>query len=133
MTKSTNNGEKNRDVAKLLFWGSAAALAYTYVGYPALAGLVSRYKARPVQRQIGYEPTVSLIITAYNEERDLPAKLNNTLGLDYPPEKLEIIVASDCSSDATDDIVRAFAERNNNPFRTRLHRQPQRGLLAGLR
>lgn len=127
MSKSINNGEKNRDVAKLLFWGSAAALAYTYVGYPALAGLVSRYKTRPVRRQIGYEPTVSLIITAYNEERDLPAKLNNTLGLDYPPEKLEIIVASDCSSDATDDIVRAFAERNNNPFRTRLHRQPQRG------
>ena len=126
MNHRVNNGKKNPDLSKTIFWGSAAALAYTYFGYPLLAGAVSRFRARPIQRKIGYEPTVSLIITAYNEERDLPAKLENTLRLNYPPEKLEIIVASDCSSDATDDIVRAFAERNNNPFRTRLHRQPQR-------
>ena len=62
-----------------------------------------------------------MIITAYNEERDLRAKLENTLALDYPAEKLEIIVASDCSSDRTDDIAREFADRG-----VRLHRQPKR-------
>ena len=118
---------KNRDLAKNIFWGSAATLAYTYIGYPLLAGLVSRYKTRPVRKQDDFEPTVSLIITAYNEEIGLPAKLENTLHLDYPPEKLEIIVASDCSSDATDEIVRAFAGRSENPFRTRLHRLSERG------
>ncbi len=122
-----NGDKKCCDLAKAVFWGSAATLAYTYLGYPLLAGLVSRYKTRPVRRDSAFEPTVSLIITAYNEELGLPAKLENTLHLDYPPDKLEIIVASDCSSDSTDDIVRAFAERSDNPFRMRLHRQPQRG------
>jgi cellulose synthase/poly-beta-1,6-N-acetylglucosamine synthase-like glycosyltransferase len=72
-------------------------------------------------RRGDFETTVSVIITAYNEERDLAAKLENTLALDYPSELLEIIVASDCSSDRTDDIVKAFAPRG-----VRLHRQPQR-------
>jgi cellulose synthase/poly-beta-1,6-N-acetylglucosamine synthase-like glycosyltransferase len=67
------------------------------------------------------EPTVTIIITAYNEERDLAAKLENTLGLDYPRELLEIIVASDCSNDHTDEIAREFAGRG-----VRLHRQPER-------
>lgn len=116
-----------RTAAKAVFWGSAAALAYVYAGYPLLAGLVSRYRTRPVRRVDGFEPTVSLIITAYNEEIGLPAKLENTLQLDYPADKLEIIVASDCSSDATDAIVRSFIERSDNPFPTRLHRQKERG------
>src|SRR6185503_16546077 len=65
-------------------------------------------------------PRVSMIITAYNEERDLPAKLENTLALDYPRDLLEIIVASDCSNDGTDEIVRTYAGR------VRLVRQSQR-------
>src|SRR6185295_7494103 len=66
-------------------------------------------------------PTVTVIITAYNEERDLVAKLENTLALDYPRELLNVIVASDCSSDRTDDIAREFAGRN-----VHLHRQTER-------
>jgi glycosyltransferase involved in cell wall biosynthesis len=68
-----------------------------------------------------HEPPVTVVITAYNEERDLAAKLENTLALDYPKDKLEIIVASDCSSDRTDDIARGFAGRG-----VRLHRQAER-------
>jgi cellulose synthase/poly-beta-1,6-N-acetylglucosamine synthase-like glycosyltransferase len=64
---------------------------------------------------------VSVIIAAYNEERDLPAKLSNMLSLDYPKEKLEIIVASDCSTDNTDEIVRNHAEHG-----VILHRQEHR-------
>ena len=61
------------------------------------------------------------VIIAYNEERDLAEKLKNTLALDYPKEKLEILVTSDCSTDRTDEIVRSFADRG-----VRLHRQQER-------
>jgi cellulose synthase/poly-beta-1,6-N-acetylglucosamine synthase-like glycosyltransferase len=104
----------------VIFWASAAALVYTYLGYPLLLILMSRLRPRPVRRA-AHSPSVTVIITAYNEERDLAAKLENTLALDYPQEKLEIIVASDCSSDRTDEIVREYAARG-----VRLHRQPER-------
>lgn len=106
-----------RLTAELIFWLSAAALCYTYVGYSILLALVSTLRPRRVRRG-SFESTVSIIITAYNEERDLGAKIENTLALDYPRDLLEIIVASDCSSDRTDDIVREFAPRG-----VRLHRQ----------
>ena len=109
-----------RLAATLVFWLSAAALFYTYVGYPLLLILMSRLRPRAVQRA-DFAPSVTVIITAYNEERDLAAKLENTLALDYPQELLEVIVASDCSSDRTDEIVREFAARG-----VRLHRQPER-------
>ncbi|HEX7316900.1 MAG TPA: glycosyltransferase family 2 protein [Pyrinomonadaceae bacterium] len=106
--------------AKTLFWLSAVALAYAYVGYPLLVWLVARLRPRDVRRA-EFEPVVSVVITAYNEERDLASKLENTLALDYPREKLEIIVASDCSSDRTDEIARSYAARG-----VRLHRQAER-------
>jgi len=106
--------------AKTLFWLAAAALAYAYVGYPVLVWLVSRLRPRAVRRA-EFEPEVTVVITAYNEERDLAAKLDNTLALDYPREKLEVLVASDCSSDRTDEIARSYAARG-----VRLHRQAER-------
>jgi cellulose synthase/poly-beta-1,6-N-acetylglucosamine synthase-like glycosyltransferase len=107
-------------VFKLIFWLSASALAYAYVGYPLLVAAISRLRPRPVRRA-AFEPKVTVIITAYNEERDLAAKLENTLALDYSKDKLEIIVASDCSTDRTDDIARSFSSRG-----VRLHRQAER-------
>src|SRR5256714_14155944 len=106
--------------ATILFWAGAAALLYAYAGYPALVWLVSRVRPRAVLRGSA-EPAVTVVITAYNEERDLARKLENTLALDYPADKLEIIVASDCSSDRTDEIAREFAPRG-----VRLHRQAER-------
>ena len=99
-----------RMTAETVFWLSVVALFYTYAGYPVLLALVSALKPRKVRRG-EFEPTVTIIIAAYNEERDLAAKLENTLALDYPRELLEIIVASDCSSDGTDEIAREFAGR----------------------
>ncbi|HEX7176564.1 MAG TPA: glycosyltransferase family 2 protein [Pyrinomonadaceae bacterium] len=107
-------------VAEILLWASVFALFYTYAGYPLLVWVVSRVRARPWTRA-AYEPSVTVVITAYNEERDLAAKLENTLALDYDPAKLEVLVASDCSTDGTDEIVRSFARRG-----VRLHRQPER-------
>ena len=106
--------------AEMLFWLSAAALGYTYAGYPLLLLIMSQLRPREVRRG-DFEPTISLIVTAFNEERDLAAKLENTLMLDYPRELLEIIVASDCSTDRTDEIARTFAERG-----VRLVRQSHR-------
>lgn len=109
-----------RLIAEAVFWLSALALCYTYAGYPLLLALVSTLRPRPVRRN-DFSASVTVIITAYNEERDLVAKLENTLALDYPPDLLEIIVASDCSSDRTDEIVTQFATRG-----VKLHRQAQR-------
>jgi len=109
-----------KTAAEMVLWLSALALVYTYVGYPLVLVILSRLWARKVRRG-AFEPTVSVIVTAYNEERDLAAKLENTVALDYPRELLEIIVASDCSTDRTDEIARAFAERG-----VRLVRQRQR-------
>lgn len=103
-----------------IFWLSLAAIGYAYVGYPLLLIVLSRLRPRPV-RSGHWTPSVTVIIAAYNEERDLAAKLENTLALDYPPSHLEIIVTSDCSSDRTDEIARSFASRG-----VKLHRQEER-------
>lgn len=105
---------------EIIFWTAVVAIGYTYAGYPLLLMLISRLRGKPVLRSES-TPTVSVIIAAYNEERDLAAKLENTLALDYPKSKLEIIVTSDCSTDRTDEIVRSFAPRG-----VKLHRQAER-------
>jgi cellulose synthase/poly-beta-1,6-N-acetylglucosamine synthase-like glycosyltransferase len=99
-----------RLTAEIIFWLSAAALFYTYAGYPLLLVLASTLRPRRVRRD-KFEPTITIIITAYNEELALTPKLENTLALDYPRDLLEIIVASDCSTDRTDEIVRKFSAR----------------------
>ena len=107
-------------LAEIAFCLSAAALFYTYLGYPILLVVMSRLHPRVVTRA-NITPSVTVVITAYNEERDLRAKLENTLALDYPGKLLEVIVASDCSTDRTDEIVKEFAGRN-----VYLHRQRER-------
>jgi len=109
-----------RLAAEIIFGLSAAAIFYTYAGYPWLLMIASTLRPKRVRRD-RFEPTVTIIITAYNEERSLAAKLENTLALDYPRELLEIVVASDCSNDRTDQIVREFSARG-----VRLCRQPER-------
>src|SRR5258708_17123214 len=95
--------------AEIMFWLSAAALGYTYAGYPLLLLIVSRLRPREVRRA-DFEPAVTVIVTAYNEERDLAAKLENTLTLDYPRDLPQIIVASVSSTDAPDQLPRTLAQ-----------------------
>ncbi|HVF89194.1 MAG TPA: glycosyltransferase family 2 protein [Blastocatellia bacterium] len=107
-------------LAEAIFILSLALAAYTYAGYPVVLFALGRLLGRaPRKRDI--TPRVSVIIAAYNEEADIAEKLENTLALDYPREKLEIIVASDCSSDRTDEIVTGFGDRG-----VILHRRPER-------
>ena len=96
---------------KGLFWGSLGALAWTHVGYPAAAELATRVRALRVRKDDAAEPSVTVIIPAYNEEPVIERRLENLLALDYPPEKLAIVVASDASTDRTNEIVAAVAVR----------------------
>jgi cellulose synthase/poly-beta-1,6-N-acetylglucosamine synthase-like glycosyltransferase len=96
--------------AKSVFWSSAGLLAYTYAGYPAGIAALARLRGRP-PRKGPYEPTVSVVMAAGNEERVIGRKLDNLLALDYPREKLQIIVVSDGSTDRTDAIVRGYEDR----------------------
>ena len=109
-----------RVTAEIVLWLSVLALTYTYVGYPLLIALIGRLRPQRFKRA-DILPFVSVIITAYNEEIALADKLENTLTLDYPRELLEVLVASDCSSDRTDEIAAAYRDRG-----VMLHRQSQR-------
>jgi cellulose synthase/poly-beta-1,6-N-acetylglucosamine synthase-like glycosyltransferase len=102
--------------AQIVFWGSLAALFYVYAGYPLLVYLVSRLFPKQINRA-EFLPKVTVLITAYNEEKAIRAKLANTFQIDYPKEKLEILVASDASSDKTDEIVKGYANEGVKLFR----------------
>ncbi|MGH8542285.1 MAG: glycosyltransferase family 2 protein [Gammaproteobacteria bacterium] len=90
-------------------------LVYSYPGYPALLWLVSGFAKRPTGTSTeGAEdnvPSLTLIISAYNEEKVIAEKIDNALALEYPKELLEIVVVSDGSSDSTTDIVSKFANK----------------------
>lgn len=102
--------------AQIIFWTSVFALVYVYVGYPILVWLVGLLRPLSVKKE-DFEPTVTVLITAYNEEKAIRAKIENTLEIDYPAEKLEILVASDGSTDKTDEIVKEFAAQGVRLFR----------------
>jgi len=97
-------------VSEIVFWVSLFLIFYTYFGYSLVVMVLSQFFTD--NRKIeGHEPKVSFLITAYNEELSIEQKLNNTLSLNYDPQNLEIIVASDGSTDNTDEIVKTFADR----------------------
>ena len=94
---------------EFLFWLFAFGAVYSYFLYPLMLSALPR---RTPQGAPSPElPAISLIVTAHNEAARLQRKLDNTLALDYPRGRLEIIVASDASTDATDSIAKAYADR----------------------
>ena len=116
---------------EFVFWASFALLFYIYFGYPLAVKAVAILKPNPIATNDDYLPTVSVLIAAYNEAKDIEATLRNKLALDYPPEKLEVLVISDESEDGTDRIVDAVAA--STQVAIRLFRQvPRQGKTAGL-
>lgn len=95
-------------IAKIMFWATAFIIFYTYVGYSLFIMLLSRVFNNAVKSG-KYEPRVTFLITAYNEEKNIADKLRDTLAQNYPKDKLEVVVASDGSTDRTDEIVRQFS------------------------
>ena len=94
---------------RLAFWASALAIVYTHAGYPALLKLLARLRGggrSPEGAPPAEPPRVSLVIAAYDEEDVIAAKVRNVLALDYPRDRLEVIVCSDGSADATVDRAR---------------------------
>ncbi|MCB0035896.1 MAG: glycosyltransferase, partial [Anaerolineales bacterium] len=111
----------------ILFWFFVIIVIYAYAGYPALLTIVARIKNRQPQTA-DITPPVTLLIAAYNEETTIAAKLENSLQLDYPRDKLQILVTADGSSDRTPEIVEQFADRgielNYSP--------PRKGKMAAI-
>jgi cellulose synthase/poly-beta-1,6-N-acetylglucosamine synthase-like glycosyltransferase len=113
-------------VRRLLFWSAAGLLAYTYLLFPLLVLLRAALRPRPYDSN-EITPTVTLVISAHNEAASIGAKLENLLALDYPQDRLEVVIASDGSDDGTDDLVRGYAERG-----VRLVSLPRVGKAAAL-
>lgn len=91
-----------------LFWLSAALIGYSYAGYPVWLWLRARWSPRPVRRGSDL-PSVSAVMVVRNEQAVIARKLENLLALDYPREKLNVVVVSDGSSDHTDQILSEVA------------------------
>jgi glycosyltransferase involved in cell wall biosynthesis len=113
-------------IARAAFWGSLAGLAWTHAGYPLAMGVLARVRPRPV-RKADETPSVALVVSAHNEEAVIRRRIDNALALDYPEDRLEIVVASDGSTDLTDGIVGEIAA--DNP-RVRLLQCPREGKVA---
>jgi glycosyltransferase involved in cell wall biosynthesis len=114
---------------RIVFWASLGLIAYTHLGYPLLLRVLvtlglGRRARLPVE---AFHPSVTLIVAAHDEEDAIAAKLDDAVTLDYPPERLEILVASDGSSDRTVEVARARAERDP---RIRVLDLPRRGKVS---
>jgi cellulose synthase/poly-beta-1,6-N-acetylglucosamine synthase-like glycosyltransferase len=91
----------------ILFWLSAALIAYAYLLFPAIIFVRGRFFKRPIHKA-GHQPSVSLVMAMHNEQDDLPAKLANLQAMHYPREKFEVVITSDGSSDRTNQILQAW-------------------------
>jgi cellulose synthase/poly-beta-1,6-N-acetylglucosamine synthase-like glycosyltransferase len=118
-------------MAKLLFWIATAFVIYVYLGYPLLLWcLAATFRSSPRKQSV--QPSVSLLVAAYNEAAVIASKIRNSLAIDYPADGLEVVVASDGSTDATAEIVRSLA-RDEAPGRVRLLAfENNRGKMAAL-
>lgn len=106
-------------------------LVYVYAGYPVLCALLAALRHRKVRAAAG-TPRVTVLISAFNEADCIEETVRNKLDLDYPPERLDVIVISDGSDDGTDDIVRRVAEEAG-PDRVRLiHQETRAGKTSAL-
>ncbi len=93
---------------EILFWGLLALLIYIYIGYPLVSTILAQIIKKPALVDTDYLPSVTMVISAYNEESVIKSKLQNALEIDYPEDRFSIIVVSDASDDKTDTIVENF-------------------------
>ena len=112
-------------IALIVFWVAAAMAVYTYFLFPLLV-LVRGWLFRRPYREACTLPRVSIVIACHNEEANIEKKLHNLFALDYPADRLQIIIASDGSTDATEDVAARFSDR------VLLLRLPRRGKAAAL-
>jgi len=105
-----------------VFWFSLLALVYAFIGYPLIVRLAAALWGRKTLKDENHTPTVSVLLSVYNEEQVIRQKIENFLQLDYPEDRIELLVISDGCSDQTEEIVHSFASD-----RVRLLIQEERG------
>src|SRR5690606_14517884 len=111
---------------KVCFYLSAFIIFWAMVGYPVSLKLLRNvYRGRQLIKDYSYLPTVTVMVVAHNEENVILEKLENIIKLDYPKEKIEFLVASDNSTDKTNEIVRDFIMKNPD-FKIRLYEVKER-------
>ncbi len=98
------------NAVEAVFRLAAGVILYAYVLYPAILALLARFFGRPARRE-DITPELTILIPVHNQPDAIREKLENTLRLDYPKEKMHIVVSSDGSDDGTSDVVRSFADR----------------------
>jgi cellulose synthase/poly-beta-1,6-N-acetylglucosamine synthase-like glycosyltransferase len=99
-------------IALIVFWIAVVLIVYTYIGFPLAVVLRGLLWDHPYKHaEFTDPPSISIVISAYNEAKSIAAKLDNILSLEYPRERLEVIIASDGSTDGTDAIVERYKER----------------------
>ena len=112
---------------EIISWFCLIWILFIYFFYPFILWILHSFLKRPVNKS-DYEPSITFLISAYNEESVIAEKLENVLSLDYPKDKLEVIVVSDACEDRTDEIVQSYSDRG-----IKLHRMAERGgKIAGL-
>ncbi len=116
------------DIFAFLFWVCFGLLVYVYLGYLLLLTLLAWFSEAPFPDSDLPAPSVTLLISAFNESQVIAAKLENALALEYPCDRLEIMVISDGSDDGTDEIVQRFSPRGIRLLR----QEPRMGKTAGL-
>lgn len=104
-----------------LFWFVLIIVMYIYAGYPSLLKVLS-YRKKQCKETREYMPTVTIIIAAHNEEQVIEKKIENILSQDYPKDKLQIIIASDASSDRTNKIVKNYFKNDIELYEQKVHR-----------
>lgn len=98
---------------KVVFWICVFVIFWANIGYPISIILLDKIlKKKKLPKKLNYEPSVTIMIVAHNEEKVIKEKLENVLNLDYPKEKLEILISSDNSTDATNYIVKEFIDNH---------------------
>lgn len=111
-------------VSEILFWLCVLTPIYVFFGYPALLNLLTLFFEGKPRVDLSYEPIVSIVIAAYNEERTIERAIRSALDQDYPADKLEVIIGSDGSTDSTNAVVAEWCKRDE---RVRLLALPRQG------
>ena len=112
------------------FWVCLGLAFYIYAGYPVVVFLLAHLFGCDIDKG-DVEPKVTVLIAAFNEEREIEHTVLNKLSQDYPPDRLEVIVISDGSTDRTDEIVENLAKRNEDRVKF-LRQEPRQGKTQAL-
>lgn len=97
---------------QIVFWISVFIIVWANVGYPLTIILIGKFIKKKNKKNYNYEPTVTIMIVAHNEEKVIKKKLDNVLKVNYPKDKVEILVSSDNSTDGTNEIVEEFIKKH---------------------